>query len=39
MKLFFSMVLAFVTFFANAQSSTVVVSQVYGGGGSASGST
>lgn len=37
MKLFLSMLLAIATLFVNAQSSTVVISQVYGGGGSASG--
>ena len=37
MRLFFSMILAITTLFVNAQSTTVVISQVYGGGGSVSG--
>ncbi len=37
MKLLFSLVLVLSAFFVNAQSTTVVISQVYGGGGSASG--
>jgi hypothetical protein len=37
MKLIFSLLFAFASLFVSAQSTTVVISQVYGGGGSASG--
>ncbi len=37
MKLIFTLLFAFASLFVSAQSTTVVISQVYGGGGSASG--